>query len=620
MLAAGCGPKRQPATTPVPPPPPALVVLLPDPGTQNTGRARVSNEFGATDLSTARAATRVTASAAPAAGDDAERSGGHAPLRRGAGGAAAGAAALHAAVPLRVGRADEQSAALIPAILTRGEGARRSRSRRRRAHRHDGRRQVERRARTEARRDRAHAFSSRRGCRRRPSTSRRTARRTAASRPATTCPSRATAASRSRSGSPRGLRLARDPRRLILLSGIAPVLVTAALALYRPAAFARLEDAAYDVVLRMAGTRHARSRRGDRGRGRAEPGIGRPVAVAARRRRRIDHAAARRRRVRDRARHHVRRNPTSTRCLEPARLRRRRRRTRNSRARSATRRSSSATASSSTGAAPAKRPCVLHPAPAGDRRRPPGAAAHAPMFQAPGAVCNLPVIAEAARPDRASSTPRRIATAFSARAAARGVRRRVYPSLALSAVAAAQGVTHLALHVSNVNASSLSIGERTVPLDGRSNLLLGYRGQEADVSVSLRRRRHGRQGRGRMPSAARSCSWARPRSARAKSWRRRSTRSLSASKCRRPRRTTCCSRISSIGPRSARRSTALVVIGVGIAMAALLAWTGVVGGLLGGRRRHHRRCGGARHRCSPAAACSSRRCCRRSASWQAWRR
>jgi CHASE2 domain-containing sensor protein len=46
-------------------------------------------------------------------------------------------------------------------------------------------------------------------------------------------------------------------RRLILLSGIAPLLVTAVLALYRPAAFARLEDAAYDVVLRAAGTSSA---------------------------------------------------------------------------------------------------------------------------------------------------------------------------------------------------------------------------------------------------------------------------------------------------------------------------------------------------------------------------
>ena len=64
-VAAGCGPKQAPATAPVPPSPPALVALLPDPETQHVGRARVSNEFGATDLSSARAATRVTAGAAP---------------------------------------------------------------------------------------------------------------------------------------------------------------------------------------------------------------------------------------------------------------------------------------------------------------------------------------------------------------------------------------------------------------------------------------------------------------------------------------------------------------------------------------------------------------------------
>ena len=64
-IAAGCGPKRHPATAPVPPSPPVLIALLPDPETNNTGRARVANEFGATDLSTARASTRVTAGAAP---------------------------------------------------------------------------------------------------------------------------------------------------------------------------------------------------------------------------------------------------------------------------------------------------------------------------------------------------------------------------------------------------------------------------------------------------------------------------------------------------------------------------------------------------------------------------
>jgi outer membrane protein OmpA-like peptidoglycan-associated protein len=64
-IAAGCGPKRPPASAPVPPPPPALVVLLPDPETNITGRARVANEFGGTDLASARASTRVIAGSAP---------------------------------------------------------------------------------------------------------------------------------------------------------------------------------------------------------------------------------------------------------------------------------------------------------------------------------------------------------------------------------------------------------------------------------------------------------------------------------------------------------------------------------------------------------------------------
>lgn len=63
VLASGCGGKKPPATAPAVPP--AIVVLLPDPGTTTAGRARVSNEFGSTNLVTARAASRVTGSAAP---------------------------------------------------------------------------------------------------------------------------------------------------------------------------------------------------------------------------------------------------------------------------------------------------------------------------------------------------------------------------------------------------------------------------------------------------------------------------------------------------------------------------------------------------------------------------
>ena len=58
----------------------------------------------------------------------------------------------------------------------------------------------------------------------------------------------------------------------------------------------------------------------------------------------------------------------------------------------------------------------------------------------------------------------------------------------------------------------------------------------------------------RRASTGRSSSWARRRSARAKSWRRRSTRCSPASKCRRPSPTTCCSRTSSRGPSTRRRS------------------------------------------------------------------
>src|SRR5262249_40438341 len=36
----------------------------------------------------------------------------------------------------------------------------------------------------------------------------------------------------------------------------------------------------------------------------------------------------------------------------------------------------------------------------------------------------------------------------------------------------------LALQISNVNASSLMLGDRVVPLDGKSNLLLRYRGKK----------------------------------------------------------------------------------------------------------------------------------------------
>ena len=66
VLAAGCSPKRVAQPTPPPRPiAPMLIVLLPDPDSGLTGRARVSNEFGSADLADPRAATRVTADGPP---------------------------------------------------------------------------------------------------------------------------------------------------------------------------------------------------------------------------------------------------------------------------------------------------------------------------------------------------------------------------------------------------------------------------------------------------------------------------------------------------------------------------------------------------------------------------
>jgi outer membrane protein OmpA-like peptidoglycan-associated protein len=65
IFAAGCGPKRAVVQSMRPTPAAALIVLLPDPESGVTGRARVTNEFGSADLATPRAATRVTADGRP---------------------------------------------------------------------------------------------------------------------------------------------------------------------------------------------------------------------------------------------------------------------------------------------------------------------------------------------------------------------------------------------------------------------------------------------------------------------------------------------------------------------------------------------------------------------------
>jgi HD-GYP domain-containing protein (c-di-GMP phosphodiesterase class II) len=98
------------------------------------------------------------------------------------------------------------------------------------------------------------------------------------------------------------------------------------------------------------------------------------------------------------------------------------------------------------------------------------------FFHATGAVCSLPMLAQAAGASgflNAAPDPdgrlRRVPLLL-------GLNGRVQPSLALAAVISATNVRDISLRVLNVNATSLILDGRRVPLDGKSNLLLRYRG------------------------------------------------------------------------------------------------------------------------------------------------
>jgi adenylate cyclase len=121
--------------------------------------------------------------------------------------------------------------------------------------------------------------------------------------------------------------------------------------------------------------------------------------------------------------------------------------------------------------------CVLHPLGIAILE-PREGTSHVPYFNATGAVCNLPMLATAAG-----------ASGFlNAAPDADGILRRVplvaeldgrmHASLATRAVAALTGARHFALRVSNVNDSVLHIDDRAVPLDGKGSLLLRYRGRK----------------------------------------------------------------------------------------------------------------------------------------------
>jgi CHASE2 domain-containing sensor protein len=121
--------------------------------------------------------------------------------------------------------------------------------------------------------------------------------------------------------------------------------------------------------------------------------------------------------------------------------------------------------------------CVLHPVGLAVVH-PSEETGHAPYFRATSAVCSLPMLARAAGGSgflNAAPDPDGILRRVPLVVELDG---RVYPSLALAAVAAVTGARDLTLRVSNVNASTLAIDKRIVPLDGKSNLLARYRGKK----------------------------------------------------------------------------------------------------------------------------------------------
>jgi CHASE2 domain-containing sensor protein len=255
-------------------------------------------------------------------------------------------------------------------------------------------------------------------------------------------------------------------RRFVFLSGIVPVVVITLLGVFRPAFLARLDDSVYDILLRSARTR----------------GPGGTVAIVDVDERslsafgqwpwRRDVVGQLIDRLRDEGASIValdivfaetdRDGPAADAALADA--------LRGGRVILGY----GLTFDPGTRAAGA---CVLHPIGLAIIR-PPGETSDEALFSATGAVCNLPALAESVA-----------ASGFlNAAPDADGILRRapllaqldgrVYPGLALATVTAATGARDLALRIVNVNAAVLTFGDRTVPVDGKGNLLLRYRGKK----------------------------------------------------------------------------------------------------------------------------------------------
>jgi adenylate cyclase len=260
-------------------------------------------------------------------------------------------------------------------------------------------------------------------------------------------------------------------RRLVLLSGIVPVLLVAVLSLYRPASLAGLEYSVYDTLLRVAPTRTPSDqivivdidekslatvgqwpwRRDVIG-----TMIGRlrdlGAAVVA-----LDIVFAEADRFDGSG---VNPDQAFADVLRGGRV-------------------VLGYAMTFDGAHHAAKTCVRHPLGVAIVK-PSSEQLDEPLFQATGAVCNLESLSDAASasgfmnaaPD-ADGILRRVPMLVE-------YNDRVYPALSLAAVSMATSMRPSAIRVANANSASLIIAgasrDRSVSLDGKSNLLVRYRG------------------------------------------------------------------------------------------------------------------------------------------------
>jgi len=99
-----------------------------------------------------------------------------------------------------------------------------------------------------------------------------------------------------------------------------------------------------------------------------------------------------------------------------------------------------------------------------------------PFFRASGVVCSLPMLTEAAGASgylNAAPDPDGLLRRVPLVASFDG---HIYPSLGLAAVLTARQAHDVSLRVSNVNSATLWFGSQNVPLDGKSNMRVRYRG------------------------------------------------------------------------------------------------------------------------------------------------